>query len=184
MNIIGKEKIRREMSAKRNSLPEEFIKKNSKEISEKLLNMDIYNNAKNIYIYMDFNGEVDTKEIIADAFSKGKRVAIPKIIENKMEFYYIDDIADVDVGYFGYLEPLSNELAKDEDHLMIMPGVAFDNKKNRIGYGRGFYDKYLAQNECENKIALAYDFQVMEEVPYDNDDIKPDMIITEKDIVN
>jgi len=183
LNIIGKEKIRRKIAEQRNNLSAEFIEKNSKVISEKLLGMDIYNEADTVYMYMDYRGEVATKEIIEDAFAKGKKVALPRIVDDKMEFYYITDIDDTNVGYFGIKEPVSNEIARGENPLVIMPGVAFDSNKHRIGYGRGFYDKYLAENNGYNKVALSFDFQVMEEVPFDNTDITPDIIITEKNIV-
>jgi len=65
---------------------------------------------------------------------------------------------------------------------MIMPGVAFDKKKHRIGYGKGFYDKFLSEHEIEHKIALAFDFQILDSIPFDEYDIMPDMIITEKNI--
>jgi len=183
MKNLRKEDIRKKLTEKRSKLSCDFISENSKLISEKLFDMQLYNESDNIYIYMNFGGEVSTKEIISDALSKGKKVAIPKIINNEMNFYYIKDIEDVEIGHFGVMEPITNEIAKDDKALVIMPGVAFDSEKNRIGHGKGFYDKYLDKNKSFDKIALAYDFQVMEKVPFENADVRPDIIITEKNLV-
>ena len=184
---MSKEEIRKQMIEKRNKLSEKFILKNSRIISEKLFGMDIYHKAESIYIYLDFNGEVSTREIIEDALSNDKKVALPKIINNEMEFYYIDNINDVYIGYFGIREPISNEVARAKEPLIIMPGVAFDRKGHRIGYGKGFYDRYLSKcngGACSaRKIALAFDFQVMEKIPFESYDVIQDIIITEKNIV-
>lgn len=180
---MNKEEIRKKVKEERNKLSEEFIDINSKKIAEKLFNMDVYKKVESIYIYMNFEKEVSTKEIIIDSLNKGKKVAIPKIANEVMEFYYISNIEDVSIGYYGIEEPIGTKLAKEENSLIIMPGVVFDKKKNRIGHGKGYYDKYLAKNRVENKIALAFDFQVLEEIPFENHDLIPDIIITEKTIV-
>lgn len=180
---MNKEEIRKKVKEERNKLSEEFIDINSKKIAEKLFNMDVYKKVESIYIYMNFEKEVSTKEIIIDSLNKGKKVAIPKIANEVMEFYYISNIEDVSIGYYGIEEPIGTKLAKEENSLIIMPGVVFDKKKNRIGHGKGYYDKYLAKKNIENKIALAFDFQVLEEIPFENHDLIPDIIITEKTIV-
>ena len=129
---MNKEEIRRQMIDKRSKLSDELISKKSRKIKEKLFDMDIYKKAESIYIYMDFNFEVSTREIIVDALNNGKKVAIPKIINNKMEFYYISSIDDFVIGSYGIREPISNEIATEQKPLIIMPGVAFDNSKHRI----------------------------------------------------
>jgi len=179
----SKEELRKQISEKRKTLSDEFIAINSKEIARKLFSMDEYKDAETIYIYMDFKSEVSTKEIIEDALLKGKRVAIPKVVNDEIEFYYINSINDVSIGNFGIREPISSNLAQNELPLIIIPGVAFDKNRHRIGYGRGFYDKYLAKNKVVAKIALAFEFQLMEEIPFDDYDEILDIIITEKSIV-
>lgn len=192
--MLTKTEIRNQIQEIRNNLLEKDVYKNSKIIQEKLFNMEEYKRSKAIFIYMSFNREVDTRDIIRDSLNKGKRVAIPKIVNGEMEFYYINNINDVEIGCFGVQEPIAIEgLAYfrdcEDSAFMIMPGVAFDHKKHRIGYGKGFYDKYLMKYGHDNngkfsKIALAFDFQVLEEIPCESYDILPDMIITDKEIVN
>lgn len=181
--MLSKEEIRKELIEKRNKLSKEFVISNSNSIKEKLISINEYINCDYIYIYMDINNEVDTTEIILDAFKDNKKVAIPKVVDNIMNFYYIENINQISIGKFGIPEPISNKIANDQNALIIIPGVAFDNSKHRIGYGKGFYDKYL-QNKKIVKIALAFDFQVLYSIPYDEYDISPDIIITEKQIIN
>lgn len=183
MNSISKEEIRKEIKEKRSKLSKEFINENSKTISEILFSMDKYKMAKIIFIYMNMEFEVSTREVITNALKNGKKIAIPKIINDEMEFYYINSLEEVEVGYYGIEEPTGDKVAKDENALMIMPGVAFDTNRHRIGYGKGFYDKYLAKNNIENKIALAFEFQIIDNIPFENYDEIPDIIITEKRVV-
>lgn len=182
---MNKEEIRKEIIEKRNNLSKNFVAFNSNIIKEKILHMDEYINCDCIYIYMSINKEVDTADIILDAFKNNKKVAIPKVVNNIMDFYYIENINQTSIGNFGILEPTTNNLANDENALIIIPGVAFDNSKHRIGYGKGFYDNYLnkIKNNNVKKIALTFDFQVLQSIPYDEFDVSPDTIITEKKII-
>ena len=180
--MIEKKEIRRRIKEKRELMPEETMLKNSAIIKDKLLQRKEYKEAKEIYIYMSFEGEVDTRKIIEESIKQGKKVAIPKIIEEQMRFFYIDSIENTEVGYYGILEPKGterNESKPDGNSLIIMPGVAFDYQMNRIGYGKGFYDKYLSKNKFSKKFALAFDFQIFESISNNKYDVKPDIIITE-----
>lgn len=181
--MLNKEEIRKEILEKRNKLDKEFVLSNSRVIQNKLTSINEYTNCECIYIYMDTNNEVITKDIILNAFEDNKKVAIPKIINNNMEFYYIQNINQTLVGSFGISEPTTTDIANDKNALIIMPGIAFDFLKHRIGYGKGFYDRYLNKNKSLIKIALAFDFQILASIPYDKNDISPDIIITEKRII-
>ena len=179
--MLDKKQIRNDILKIRDNLTKDFVLENSRKITEKVLNTNEYKEANCIYIYMNTRNEVSTKDIIINALKKGKKVAIPKIENNKMEFYYISNIDEIKSGYFGIQEPIGNVIAKEKHILMIMPGVAFDIGKHRIGYGKGFYDRYLSENTVDKKIALAFSFQILNKIPYDNHDIVPDIIVTEKE---
>lgn len=154
-----------------------------REIYNKLIAHKAYENAKTIFIYVSFKGEVDTHSIINKALSTGKKVCIPMVNKNKkiMEAYYINSMNDLHEGYFGIMEPKEGcKKAENENiDLIISPGVAFDIEGGRIGYGGGFYDKFIASLK-ENKpiIALAYKFQILDKIILEDRDKRVDEVIS------
>ena len=199
---IDKTTIRKKIIEKRDSLSKEEISKKSMAITESLLGTSEYSEAKNVLIYASMKSEVITDGIIEDALSKGKNVFCPKVTDKEkrqMTFVKIEDQDDFEKGYFGIREPVITDdsiICKDSGYnsLVIMPGVVFDRSRNRIGYGGGFYDTFLAANSKVSKIALAFDCQLYEgaengdsaEFPHellDEHDVKPDKIITESEII-
>ena len=105
--MLDKSEIRKQIIEQRKTLSDEFIADNSNIITEKLLGMEEYKNAETIFIYMNFGAEVITKGIITDALANGKKVAIPKIADDRIEFYYINDISDTTPGIWGIPEPIN-----------------------------------------------------------------------------
>lgn len=152
-------------------------------ILDKILKSEIYKNAEVIFTYVSFQGEVDTIKFIETALSQGKTLCVPKVLSKKegMEAHKITNLADLEKSSYGILEPqnqsqLINPLDID---LLIMPGVAFDKHNGRIGYGGGFYDRFLKKIDPKaHKIALAYDFQIFNQIPMDEFDERVDFIIT------
>ena len=174
-----KKDIRKGVLAKRNLIPYVEWDKNSDEISAKVLKQDAFIQADEIYCYIDFRNEVGTKKIIETAWRMGKKVACPKIVGDVMNFYYIKSYDDLRPGSWGILEPVEEALACGENVLVIMPGAAFDRALHRIGYGKGYYDQYLAKHPDYQTMALAFEVQMVENIPVDKHDISPQMIITE-----
>ena len=113
-----------------------------------------------------------------------KRVFLPRVNGSRMDFYEISDITELSPGAFGIYEPdiEGKEPDYSKNGLLIMPGVAFDSLGNRIGFGGGFYDKYLSEGGRFLKIALAYDFQILENLPAEEHDEKTDIVVTENTI--
>lgn len=179
--MLSKKSIRKDILCKRASQAhtDEIYKSNR--IKNILLESTMYKDAKTVCVYVSYNHEVDTKELIKRCLSDGKKVAVPKTntIDKTMEFFYIDKFEDLEEGSYGILEPKGNELMNDNLCLMIIPLVAFDKYKNRLGYGGGFYDKYLASHSFSISVALAYDLQMVDELSSDIYDISPDIILTE-----
>ena len=180
--MVSKEEIRKVVRGYRMSLAEESAVMKSIAISERLLQMEEYKRADTIYCYIDFRNEVKTKPIIRRALSDGKRVAVPRVEHGMVEFYYFEGYHMLQPGTYGVLEPVGGVLAEDMDALLIMPGVAFDRENHRIGYGGGYYDRYLERPNRHFKIALAYQFQVFQKVPFEVFDIQPDLILTESSV--
>lgn len=178
--MTSKEEIRKVIRGYRMSLSEEIAVMKSITISEKLLQMEVYKKATSVYCYIDFQNEVKTRPIIRRALGDGKKVAIPRVENGQMEFYYFEGYDCLQPGTYGVLEPVGGILAEDTDALLIMPGVAFDRENHRIGYGGGYYDRYLERPNQHFKIALAYQFQIFQQIPSETFDIQPDLILTEK----
>lgn len=147
-----------------------------------LYKLDEYKNARCVFAYVSYNQEVRTRGLIEHALADGKRVAVPRVYGDIMRFKYISSINDLQPGYMGIPEPSDDlECADDREEqvLMIMPGLAFDEAGNRVGYGRGYYDRYLTKNNKTRytKVALAYDFQIVDSIEADAFDVKTDILI-------
>lgn len=177
---MDKKEIRRMISRQKKELTTEQIKEFSHQIAKRIIASQVYKDAKVIYPYIAYNQEVITNEIIEDAWAKGKLVAAPKTYNDYMEFLFITSFDQLEPGAFNIPEPTTSDIANESEVLIIMPGIAFDPDFNRIGYGGGFYDKYLANHPDTifHKIALTYDFQLLEHLETEPHDYKVDGIIT------
>lgn len=189
----NKEIIRKEIIRLRESQSKQEVLHNSDIIINKLIESNEYLNSKVVMGYMDFRKEVMTERILKDAFNKGKKVAIPRISkinghQKGIIAYEIKEIGDqIERGTFGVMEPKNDcniEINPEHIDLVIVPGVAFDKYGYRIGFGAGYYDMFLKniRHDCV-KIGLAFEMQIIEDLPIENHDIPVDIIITEKQII-
>lgn len=184
--MISKIEIRKKMTNERLNLSKEIKARFDNEIYKNVCKSIFFSEAKNIFVYVSLDYEVDTKKIINKAFSLHKTIFVPKVISKSegMMAVNINSLSQLSVGKYNILEPdINNRIAcANELDLVIVPGLAFDKKGGRLGYGGGFYDRYLKQcsNFC-NITALAYSFQIISEVPMDINDVKINNIITEKE---
>ncbi len=170
-----KKELRKEIIYLRDNLEDRYNK--SLIIKNKVMNLDIYKKSKVIALYSSMKSEVDTKELIKESLELGKRVLLPRILnKNKMIFIEINNDTNYERNTFGVLEPIGIE-EKNID-LMIIPGVAFDKDNNRLGYGRGYYDKYLKDKDLY-KIGICFHEQLVDNIEVDEHDIKMDLIITD-----
>ena len=172
------ENLRCDMKARRNALTDEEKKHAAANCLSKLKELPEFMNADWIYAYIACRNELETSDIISWCLSYGKHVAVPKVQGEIMHFYEITALSDCVPGAFGILEPAGEE--KDRittPGFMLVPGLAFDKNGNRLGYGGGFYDKYLASHEEIITAALGYDFQIVEKVPSESHDRRMDYLI-------
>ena len=203
-----KRAVRKKVLALRDSIPAEDRERYDASIQEIVMGMEEYRDAEAILAYVSYRSEVDTTMLIRQALSDGKYVFAPKVSGDEMEFWQILSLEDLREGYRGILEPEQNISFTDwisrhigSKVMMWMPGAAFDKERHRIGYGGGFYDRYLtrllqqseqtASKDQTRKqsgrfilttAALAYSCQVLEQIPYEEHDVKPDILITEQGI--
>ncbi len=177
---MEKKQIRKQILEIRKKSDTYERKRKSLAICDRVTGMDAFQKAQAVYVYMDCNGEVSTKPLVEEALRLGKKVAAPRVSGDTMDYYYINDYKDVQPGYCNIPEPVRSDRASDEDALLILPGVAFDADRRRCGYGKGFYDRYLASHPGHRTIALAFEFQMVDEVPSEACDIRPQYLVTEE----
>ena len=175
---MNKKELRQAIRAQKRAMTEADILRRSEILAEKFARSDAYRAAKTIYGYLPYNQEVRTVPMLQRALDEGKRVAVPKVYGDDMKFIYLDDLTQVAKGYAGIPEPIADApVAQDETALVLMPGLAFDRQGHRIGYGGGFYDKFLAREPHHPTLALCYDFQVQEALQTEEFDIPVDTVI-------
>lgn len=173
-----KKELRKEYKQKRRALTEEQVKEGSARIQEQFLHSDIYKSEDNLLIYVSQDNEVDTVPVIKQALSDGKTVAVPKVYGDHMHFHRIHGLQDLKAGAYGILEPENCEMIHPSEGILIVPGIVFDEKGHRIGYGGGYYDRYIKKHPELTTVAFAYDFQVIPEIDCEAFDEKPQMILT------
>ncbi len=182
---MDKNEVRQLIKGYRQRLSDDDVKIQSRLIIDRLKKSDIYKDAENVFLYISYNREVDTYMLLSQCLMDGKKVYAPRVLsKTQMEFYRVSDENDLVSGYMGIMEPSDScEKVSVRSGLFIMPGLAFDYDFHRIGYGGGFYDRYLSDDNTFVKAALAFDFQLLESIPYEEHDLKPDYIITQTQFI-
>lgn len=175
---MDKTELRREIRARKRAMTEAEIEERSARLARLFFASGAYQNAKTIYGYLPYNQEVRTVPMLERALKDGKKVAVPKVYGEEMKFLYLDDLNAVAKGYAGIPEPIADEpVAHDETALVLMPGLAFDPQGHRIGYGGGFYDKFLAAEPNHPTLALCYEFQMLPKLDVEDHDIPVDTVL-------
>lgn len=175
---MDKQALRKEIREKKRAMTEAEIVSKSEKLGEQFLASEAYKQAKTIYGYLPYNQEVRTVAMLQQALEDGKRVAVPKCYGDEMRFIYLDDLSKVEKGYCGIPEPVEDSpVANDPTALVLMPGLAFTKEGLRMGYGGGFYDKFLASEPGHPTLALCYDFQMVEHIPTEEFDVPVDTVL-------
>lgn len=187
--LMEKQKIRERYLARRNELSTGEREEKSREIMQKLKSLAVFQNAKEVLVYVDYRSEVQTKALIGSLLSEGsKRVFVPKVAGMDILFYEITSMEQLESGYQGILEPIGGmDGFEDGAHekeacLMLLPGSVFDRSCNRMGYGKGFYDRYMARFPWLYGIGLSFECQIAPSLPCETHDYRPELIVTEKGI--
>lgn len=176
--VLDKQTLRKVMKEKRRNMSYESWLTDSHIIHQKVLTHPIYQKSKRIGIYVHLPFEVETQSLI-EMMLKDHKVCVPKVEGNDMNFYQIQSLNDLKEGHFHVLEPKSSQLILPQDiDLMIIPMLAFDQTNHRLGYGKGYYDRYLSNGFQGYKLGLAFAWQQVDDINHDEYDQSLDEIIT------
>lgn len=189
-NLETKKAIRKQILERRNALDGKQRQRLSARIAETLYTTEEYQKTETLLTYVSYGSEVDTFSMIRRSLTEGKKVYCPRVLApGQMEFYRIHSLEELQLGYQGIPEPVGAEAfpkataCSKGSILMLMPLTVFDRERNRIGYGGGFYDRYLSATEGINTIGLAFECQRWKEILLiEPHDIRPSRIITESEI--
>ena len=182
-----KAEIRKRILKERAVISPELRRMRSREMAGLLFSCAFYQAADEVFCYVSFRDEAETRFIIEESLCREKRVAVPKVLAKRtLEFYYIESLEQLVPGKYGIPEPEEEDsvpAVPGQNSLIIMPGAAFDRRGNRIGYGGGFYDTYLQRYPFCRRTALCFPEQIVPSVPPDAHDIPAEIIITGKEII-
>jgi 5-formyltetrahydrofolate cyclo-ligase len=187
---LMKNTIRKQVLDIRNNLSDDNVDRLSKSIFLNLTETGFLNDSDHIMVYLDFKNEVKTDFIIKHCLLHNKKVYVPICVPETHELCIsrITDLNELRSGHFGIREPRSEYIRLSDISLIdlvLVPGVAFDSAGNRIGFGAGYYDRFMKRLQPETvKAALAYSFQVVDMIPSDEYDIPADYIVTEKGTIS
>ena len=175
---MDKAALRKQIREKKRAMTEGEIQEASARLGQLFAASEAYRQAKSIYGYLPYNQEVRTVPMLEQALRDGKRVAVPKCYGDEMRFIWMEDLSKVEKGYAGIPEPVEDgPVADDETALVLMPGLAFDPEGRRIGYGGGFYDRFLAKEPDHPTLALCYAFQMLPKLETEEFDIPVDCVL-------
>lgn len=173
---MKKEFLRKKYKEKRDNIKNKVTKDNL--IYQKVINNKDILSSKTLLIYISINSEVDTTKII-NYFLNTKNIAVPKIIDNNMFFCYVTNLNDLTPGKYNIPEPTNENIVTDFDNaICIVPGICYDKKNYRVGYGKGYYDRFLSKNKIKT-IGLCYKECMIEKIDNDKYDYKIDEVITD-----
>ena len=184
---LDKRELRKNILKKRNAIyPADLMKKS--ELISRCIEMESrFLRAKNVLLYYSFGSEVKTDYLLKKSLEMGKRVYYPKVTGDDMDFYRVYSAGEFTSGFKGIMEP--NEagelfgLDSMDKSIIIVPGTVFGRNGYRIGYGRGFYDRYLRRYKDIYKVGVCFSCQLIDNCPYDNLDVRLDEIVTDSEIL-
>jgi len=173
-----KQELRSRIRREKQAMTPQDIAIRSESLCSMVLNTDAYRTTKTIYGYLPFNQEVDLRPLLYQALKDGKQVALPKCCGREMRFILISDLSKIQRSPFGAPEPIADApIADDKTALVLVPGLAFDRRGYRIGYGGGYYDRFLSREPNHPTIALCFDFQYFPRLEAEDHDIPVNLVL-------
>ncbi len=184
MVIALKEDLRRELLGKRLSVSHEEVCALSLLVGQRFVATEEFADAERMALYCGFKNEVLTDHIFSEAKRQGKTLYYPRVDTEGLTFHRVDSLKELSPGSHDIPEPSTqnHSMPPEELHCIVIPGVAFDIRGARLGYGKGYYDRTLKDTGAR-KVALAFDFQVVDFIPLQSWDVRVDCIVTEKRII-
>ncbi|MEE8234221.1 MAG: 5-formyltetrahydrofolate cyclo-ligase [Gammaproteobacteria bacterium] len=179
-----KSETRKILKSARASIPEATRMDAANSITEQILRLDEIRDARAIFIYISYASEVHTHALIKALLNAGKTLAVPKIVNSDyMQAETFSSWEDLVTGELGILTPTDSTPCNGPFDVAITPGLGFTLSGHRMGFGRGYYDKWFAQNKVRHKIALAFEVQLVDEMPVEDTDVPMEKIVTEKRVI-
>lgn len=174
-----KRKIRSEARQNRDSLSQTQIRLWSEIICENLQAQPFFRVAEAVYFYYPLGSEVNLLPLAQITLDLGKQAAFPRVDGNDMAFYQVSGLEEFAEGAFHVMEPVGNDVMDRAAALVFVPGLVFDRQGNRMGYGKGYYDRYFARYPGCRKVGVCYGMQMSAQAPCGEFDIPMDMVFTE-----
>ena len=180
-----KKQLRTDLKQRRSLVSESKRKDMSQQICKYLYEIDEFNQAKSIFCYISYLSEVETHNLINDIIGRNLALAVPKIMEESEMFAVpLSDLSDLEPDKMGILTPKFNQSASGPFDTAITPGVGFTVTGERLGYGKGYYDRWFSQNKVKTKIGIAFEVQLVDQLPTEKTDISLDILVTEERIID
>lgn len=180
--VVEKARLRRQLLDERDLLSADFINIASKKIQDNLRKINILRNAKSVGAYHSTGSEVKTQDLLHEILNFGKELSLPKVIKNNLVFKKITSLSELEQGNFSVMEPKESCPAVKKIDVIIVPAIALTRDGYRLGYGFGYYDKYLSDKKIKT-VALSYSKQIVRSFPHSDHDIKIDFIVTEDEVI-
>ncbi|MDE1726650.1 MAG: 5-formyltetrahydrofolate cyclo-ligase [Thaumarchaeota archaeon] len=180
--IVEKARLRKQLLDQRDNTSLDFIKIASGKIQDNLRKIEFYRNAKIIGGYHAVGSEVHTQDILQEILNAGKELSLPRVEKDDLVFKKISSFSDLELGNFSVMEPKERCETVKKLEVILVPAIALTREGYRLGYGFGYYDRYL-HDKRSKKIALSYSKQVVKVIPHENHDVKVDCIVTESEII-
>lgn len=177
-----KTNLRRLLRERRDGLSADFIKIASKQIQKNLKKIDSYRNAKTIACYYSIGSEVKTQDIMQEILSEGKTLALPRVVGESIVFCEVKKIEDLEKGTFDIMEPKHYCPQLNKFDVVVVPAIAMTRTGWRLGYGKGFYDRFLADSNTTS-VALTYSKLLVKNIPKSEDDIPIQWVVTEDEVI-
>ncbi len=179
---VEKARLRKQLLDQRDGLSPDFIKIASSKIQDNLRKIEYYRNAKMLGGYHAVGSEVRTQDILQEILNAGKELSLPKVEKNDLVFKKISSFSDLEMGNFSVMEPKERCETVKKLEVILVPAIAVTREGYRLGYGFGYYDRYL-HDKRSKKIALSFSKQVIKSIPHDSHDVKVDCIVTEDEVI-
>lgn len=181
-NKSEKDHLRKMLLEKRDNTSFDFMKIASDKIQKKLKKIDVFRKAQSIGVYYPISNEVLTQSIIQEAISKGKEVYLPRVTGTEIEFRRIVDFTNLERGSFEIMEPRKDCQVNNNLDIILVPTVGISPKGVRLGYGHGFYDRFLSKYKTTT-ISIVLEKQIVKNIPKSDYDMLIDWIVTEDKII-
>jgi len=177
-----KSSLRKVLLERRDATSYDFIKLTSQKIHNRLKQLEIFSDAKKIACYYPMGSEVLTQNIMQEILGNGKEICLPKVVENNLSFRKIEGLKDLEKGSYGIMEPKENCAELEGIEIVLVPTVGITKNGVRLGYGYGYYDRFLASSNAKT-ISLTYSKQIVKSIPFSEKDVNIDWIVTEEKVI-